>query len=80
MANIIEVECPDCYSSLWIDIDKKTVIQHKKTKKRNFNSFDDLLLGEKKKKETVDERFIMAKDLEEAKKKKAQEIFNKNFE
>jgi hypothetical protein len=80
MANIIEVECPDCHSSLWVDIDQKVVVQHKRTKKKNHTSFDDLLLGEKKKKETVEERFDIAKELEEAKKKKAQEIFNKSFE
>lgn len=79
MANIIEIECPVCHSSLWVDVEKKVVVQHKKTKKKSFSSFDDLLLKEKEKKEKVDERFLMAKDLEQAKKKKAQEIFEKSF-
>jgi hypothetical protein len=80
MANIIEIECPECHTNLWVDIEKKIVVQHKKTKKKNFESFDDLLLKEKEKKQTVDERFFMAKDLEEAKRKKAEEIFKKSLE
>jgi len=79
MANIIEIECPECHSNLWVDIEKKTVVQHKKTKKKSFSSFEDLLVKEKSKKEKVEERFLMAKDLEEAKKKKAEEIFKKSF-
>jgi hypothetical protein len=80
MANIIEIECPDCHTNLWVDVDKKTVVQHKKTKKKNFTSFDDLLSKEKQKKEQTDERFLMARDLEQAKKKKAEEIFQKTLE
>ena len=79
MANIIEIECPDCHTSLWVDVDKKIVVQHKKTKKKNASSFDDLLTKEKQKKEQVDERFLMARDLEQAKKKKAEEIFQKSL-
>ena len=79
MGNIIEIECPECHGSLWVDVDKKVVVQHKKTKKKNFNSFDDLLLKEKVKKEKTDERFLQAKELEEAKKKKAEELFKKSF-
>jgi hypothetical protein len=79
MENIIEIECPGCHTNLWVDVEKKVVVQHQKTKKKNFSSFDDLLLQEKHKKESVDERFLMAKDLEQAKKKKAQEIFEKSL-
>jgi hypothetical protein len=79
MANIIEIECPGCHSHLWVDVEQKVVVQHNKTKKKSFSSFDDLLLKEKQKKEKVDERFLMAKDLEQAKKKKAEEIFEKSF-
>lgn len=80
MDNIIEIECPDCHSSLWIDVDKKVVVQHKRTKKKVHSSFDDLLVKEKEKKAKVDERFLMARDLEKAKKKKAEELFKKSFE
>jgi hypothetical protein len=80
MANIIEIECPECHSNLWVDIDSNTVIQHKKTVKKNFTSFDDLLMKEKKKKETVEERFMSAKELEQAKKKKAEEIFKQSLD
>ncbi|NIM12833.1 MAG: hypothetical protein GTO45_29880 [Candidatus Aminicenantes bacterium] len=79
MANIIEIECPACHSSLWVDVEKKVVVQHKKSKKKTFASFDDLLTKEKEKKEKVDERFLMARDLEQAKKKKAEEIFKKSL-
>lgn len=79
MANIIEIECPECHASLWVDTDTKVIVQHKKIKKTTTASFDDLLLKEKVKKEKVDERFLMAKDLEQAKKKKAEEIFKKSL-
>lgn len=80
METIIEIECPDCHTTLWVDIEKKIVVNHKKATKKNFTSFDDLLLKEKEKKETVEERFLMARDLEKAKKKKAEEIFKKSLE
>jgi hypothetical protein len=79
MENIIEIECPGCHSNLWVDVEKKVVVDHKKTTKKTFSSFDDLLIKEKQKKETVDERFLMAKDLEQAKKKKAEEIFARSI-
>ena len=79
MANIIEIECPNCHSNLWINVDKKVTIQHKKTSKKNAESFDTLLMKEKEKKEKVDERFLMAKELEEEKKKKAEDIFKKSI-
>lgn len=78
MEKIIEVTCPKCNSSLWVDVDKKEVVQHKKGAKQ-LSSFEDLLAKEKKKKETTEETFDSARKLEEAKKKKAEEIFNKNF-
>ncbi len=79
MDKIIEVECPVCHSILWIDVEKKIVVQHKKPTKKNFKSFDELLIKEKEKKEKVDEFFDMAKKLEEAKKKKARELFEKSI-
>ncbi|MCP4218492.1 MAG: hypothetical protein GY765_27910, partial [bacterium] len=51
MENIIEIECPGCHGTLWIDMDKKAVVRHEKTSKKNTASFDDLLVNEKKKKE-----------------------------
>ena len=68
MGKIIEVECPLCHSSLWIDTKKKTVIQHEKPKKKNFESFDTLLMKEKEKKQKADERFVLARELEKEKK------------
>lgn len=80
MGNIIEIECPECRSNLWVDVEHKTVIQHKKAKKKNTESFDTLLLKEKEKKEKVDERFSMARKLEEEKKRKAEEIFAQSLQ
>lgn len=79
MANIIEIECPECHSNLWVDVDTKVIVEHKKVKKSKTASFDALLLKEKEKKDKVEERFLMAKDLEQAKKKKAEEIFKKSL-
>ena len=79
MENIIEIECPDCHTNLWIDVEKGIVVEHKKSKKKNFSPFEDLLVQEKVKKDKADERFVQAKDLEQAKKKKAEEIFKKSF-
>lgn len=79
MGKLIEIECPLCHSNLWVDIEKKTVIKHEKSKKKNFESFDNLLIKEKEKKQKADERFIMARDLEREKKKKAEEIFKKSI-
>lgn len=79
MGNIIEIECPECHSSIWVDVDQKVVVEHKKTAKKVHTSFDDLLLKEKEKKEKADERFLMAKELEQAKKKKAEELFAKSL-
>ena len=78
MENIIEVTCPKCNSSLWIDVDKKEVVQHKRGKKQ-LSSFEDLLAKEKKKKESTEETFSSARKLEKAKKKKAEEFFNNSF-
>lgn len=80
MAEIIEIECPECHGTLWVDLDSKTVVQHKRAQKKNFTSFDELLVKEKQKKEKVEERFNQAKELGEAKKKKAEEFFKKSFD
>ena len=79
MSKLIEVECPICHSNLWIDINNQNIIQHEKTKKKNFESFDELLLKEKEKKEKADERFLIAEELEKAKKKKAEDLFKKSI-
>ena len=80
MSELCEVKCPYCHATLWIDLESKKVVQHKKTAKKNTASFDQLLTNEKEKKLKVEERFSLAQDLEKAKKKKAEELFNKSFE
>jgi hypothetical protein len=72
---MIEIECPVCHASLWVDAEKKNVVQHKRSEKKQLSSFEELLSKEKQKKEAVDERFSQARSLEQAKKKKAAEFF-----
>ncbi len=79
MDNLIEIQCPVCHASLWVDADKKHVVQHKRSEKKTVSSFEELLVKEKQKKEAVDERFSQAKSLEQAKKKKAAEFFEQTI-
>lgn len=79
MENPIEVHCPICHASLWVDIETKQVVQHKRSEKKVHSSFEDLLGKEKQKKEAVEERFSQAKSLEQAKKKKAAEFFEQTI-
>ena len=76
---MIEIECPVCHDSLWVDADKKNVVQHKRSEKKQLSSFEELLNKEKQKKEAVDERFSQARSLEQAKKKKAAEFFEQTI-
>ena len=76
---MIEIECPVCHANLWVDTDKKNVVQHKRSEKKNLSSFEELLNKEKQKKEAVDERFSQAQSLEQAKKKKAAEFFEQTI-
>ncbi|MCX6553633.1 MAG: hypothetical protein NTZ12_01250 [Candidatus Aminicenantes bacterium] len=79
MDNMIEVECPVCHAKLWVDAEKKNVVQHKRSEKKQLSSFEELLNKEKQKKEAVDERFSQARSLEQAKKKKAAEFFDQTI-
>ncbi len=79
MDKLIEIECPVCHASLWVDAEKKTVVQHKRSEKKQLSSFEELLNKEKQKKEAVDERFSQARSLEQAKKKKAAEFFEQTI-
>jgi Zn-finger nucleic acid-binding protein len=79
MEKIIEVQCPICHGSLWVDAEAKQVVQHRRSEKKVHSSFEDLLSREKQKKEAVEERFSQAKSLEQAKKKKAAEFFEQTI-
>lgn len=79
MDKLIEIECPVCHANLWVDVDKKNVVQHKRSEKKQLSSFEELLNKEKQKKEAVDERFSQAQSLEQAKKKKAAEFFEQTI-
>jgi Zn-finger nucleic acid-binding protein len=76
---MIEIECPICHANLWVDAEKKKVVQHKRSEKKQLSSFEELLSKEKQKKEAVDERFSQAQSLEKAKKKKAAEFFEQTI-
>jgi len=76
---LIEIECPVCHANLWVDAEKKNVVQHKRSEKKQLSSFEELLNKEKQKKEAVDERFSQAQSLEQAKKKKAAEFFEQTI-
>jgi Zn-finger nucleic acid-binding protein len=76
---MIEIECPICHANLWVDTDKKNVVQHKRSEKKTLSSFEELLNKEKQKKAAVDERFSQAQSLEQAKKKKAAEFFEQTI-
>ncbi len=79
MGNLIEIQCPVCHANLWVDAEKQNIVQHKRSEKKTVSSFEDLLNKEKQKKEAADERFIQAKSLEQAKKKKAAEFFEQTI-
>jgi uncharacterized protein YbaR (Trm112 family) len=75
---MIEVECPVCHGKLWVDTEKKCVVQHKRSEKKQHSSFEELLGKEKEKREAADERFLQARSLEQAK-KKAAELFDQTI-
>ena len=79
MDKLIEIECPVCHANLWVDAEKKNVVQHKRSEKKQLSSFEEMLSKEKQKKEAVDERFSQARSLEQAKKKKAAEFFEQTI-
>ena len=79
MDQLIEIECPLCHAALWVDVEKKNVVQHKKSAKKASSSLEELLNKEKEKKEKADERFTQARELEQIKKKKAAEFFEKTI-
>jgi len=79
MPKLIEVDCPQCRSRLWIDIETHQVIQHKKATRREPADFSDLLQKEKEKKEKTDQRFAQARELERAKKEKAKRLFEQQI-
>ena len=79
MEKLIEIQCPICHANMWVDAEKKQVVQHKRSERKTQSSFEELLDKEKQKKEAVDERFSQAKSLEQAKKKKATEFFEQTI-
>ena len=79
MSKVVQIECPDCHASIWVDLETQTIVQHKKQKKKKTASFDSLLLKEKEKKEKAEVRFKAASELEKEKKRRAQDLFEKSI-
>ncbi len=77
-AHVFQVECSCCHAELWIDPVTKEVLKSEKVKKKK-GDLDDLLLGEKKKKEEVDRRFAATAELAKERQEMAKEKFEKAF-
>lgn len=77
-AHVFQVECSCCHAELWIDPVTKEVLKSEKVKKKK-GDLDDLLLGEKKKKEEVDRRFAATAELAKERQEVAKDKFEKAF-
>lgn len=73
---VFQIKCPCCHSQLWIDPLTSAVIKSEKGKKEK-ESLDVLLQKEKKKKMEFDRKFEATSEMQEERRKKAQEIFEK---
>lgn len=73
---VFQILCPCCHSKLWIDPLTHAVIKSEKGKKEK-ESLDVLLLKEKKKKMEFERKFEATSEMQEERRKKAQEIFKK---
>jgi hypothetical protein len=75
-SQVFQIKCPCCHSHLWIDTLTSTVIKSEKGKKEK-ESLDILLQKEKKKKMEFDRKFEATSEMQEERRKRAQEIFKK---
>jgi len=79
MSELVEVSCPCCHCTLWVDSATGQVIRSENPDRRTDASFDDLLKREKDKKEQADRRFSMARELEQEKKRRAAALFQQGL-
>jgi len=75
-AQVFQVQCPICRSSIWVDSATKEVMKFEKEKKKK-GSLDELLEKEKKRKGEFDQKFEATAELEKERWKKAQKKFEK---
>jgi len=76
---VVEAVCPCCRTVLWVESSTGNVVKSEKAV-RAKESFDDLLLKEKKRKEEFATKLEATADLEKKKLAKARETFDKAFE
>ncbi len=74
--HVFQIKCPCCHSQLWIDPLACAVIKSEKGKKEK-ESLEVLLQKEKMKKMEFERRFKATSEMQEERRKKAQEIFKK---
>jgi adenine-specific DNA methylase len=75
---VFEIACPHCGTVIWVDGENRGVLRSERTARKK-DSFDDLLVREKKKIEGMATKFEATASLEKQKKDKAQEAFAKAF-
>ena len=66
---VLEVECPYCHSSLWVDPVEKAVIKSERGKKKK-GTLDELLMKEKKRRDGIDRKFEATAEMEKERLKK----------
>jgi adenine-specific DNA methylase len=77
---VFEIVCPNCRTAIWIDEENRSILKSEKAAHKKKESFDDLLLKEKRKKDGMATKFEATAALEQEKLKKAREKFDKAFE
>ena len=77
--NVFEVACPHCGTVIWVDGEAKRVLKSEKGARKK-ESLDDLLLKEKQKKDGMATKFEATAALEQEKRQRAREKFDKAFD
>lgn len=76
---IFQVECTGCHTLLWIDPIAHKVLKSEKVKRKK-DSLDEMLLKEKKREKGFARKFDATAELQETKRREAQEKFKKAFD
>ncbi len=74
--DVLEIICPHCHSTLWVDIVSRTVLRTEKAAKKK-ESLEELLAREKERRAAFDRKFEATAALEREKKEKARAKFEK---
>ncbi len=77
--NVFEVACPHCGTVIWVDGEARRVLKSEKGARKK-ESLDDLLLKEKQKKDGMAAKFEATAALEQEKRLRAREKFDKAFD